>query len=383
MEKEKFLVNQKPESDEGKPGINRRDFLKLSFAGLGAAAVYAVQKKYGWLKNISSPAETHENQIVDNSPEIEIEKEIPSEDIKSAEMVVGPLERKQIKMNKETAKGVEEFWYRQYKSDNLKLVRSLESAYLAMQPYVADLEKIFLGEGVPKQYLYLAIPESHWKLNAESHAAAVGPYQFTKPTAENYGLTVNDKIDERKDPLKSARACAKNLRYLFDKTGDWDLAASGYNGSFIWRFLKNDMRAYFKKDFDGFLRYLAWNINAIKEYIPKNNIWWHKTRKGQSLTSISNYYKMPERVILGFNANIFELKKAGNRWRYIVSKEQKIKIPIHEAADKKRVYDAIIRGLSENLNYPPKFNAVARIIKEKYQKDINASGKRELRVAKK
>jgi hypothetical protein len=267
-----------------------------------------------------------------------------------------------VKISRENVVGIEEYWYKQYKTDNPKLVYSLEKAYIAMQPHVSDLKRAFASAGVPTKYIYLAIPESHWNLEARSHAAAVGPYQFTKPTAEKFGLKIGRGIDERTDPLKSGQACAKYLKYLYDRTGDWDTALSGYNGSFIWKYLRKDIQEIFGKGYGEFLRYLEWNVNAVKEYILKADVWRHKARKGRSVEGIASFYGIRATNIRNIGKTV--LKKIGGKWKHVFDKDQQIGIEIRNIENKKKVYNTIVRGVSENLNYPPKFNAVIRIIRE-------------------
>jgi hypothetical protein len=346
--------------------MSRRDFLRRAgksalVLGATAGAVYA-ENKYGLIKKVLDQKKEKSETGVHYDTSTEIERDISREDIQRAEEALDPLERRPIRINKEISDGIEEYWYRQYKKDNPKLAVSLEKAYIEMQPYVPQLEKIFIREGVPKEYIYLAIPESHWDLQAKSHARAVGPYQFMKSTAVKAGLIVNDKVDERTDPIKSAQACAKNLKYLFDKTGNWDTALAGYNGGFIWQYLRKDIVRHFGKTYDGFLTYLQWNINSIKEYIPKNRVWWHKVKEGQTAESIMKFYGIDHNLVSRENKSL--LKKKGKNWELSVAKGDLLRFPITEQDNKKKVYQSIKRGVAENLNYPPKFNAVMRIIKE-------------------
>ncbi len=71
--------------------------------------------------------------------------------------------------------------------------------------------------------------ESGFNVKARSHAAAVGPWQFIKPTAKRYGLRVDSWVDERMDPKKSTEAAANYLGDLYAMFQNWELAAAGYN----------------------------------------------------------------------------------------------------------------------------------------------------------
>jgi membrane-bound lytic murein transglycosylase D len=49
------------------------------------------------------------------------------------------------------------------------------------------------------------------------------------PTAEQYGLRVDDYVDERRDPVRATDAALNYLQWLYDRFGSWYLAAAAYN----------------------------------------------------------------------------------------------------------------------------------------------------------
>lgn len=97
-------------------------------------------------------------------------------------------------------------------------------------PYFNLIDGILTQYGLPKELKYLAVIESDLKSNALSDAGARGPWQFMSYTAKDYGLQVNQFIDDRTDYYKSTNAAAKYLLSLYKDFNDWLLVIAAYNG---------------------------------------------------------------------------------------------------------------------------------------------------------
>ena len=107
----------------------------------------------------------------------------------------------------------------------------LLDAWLARpEPWRDELVPILEAHSVPPEFLYLALLESGMDPSAESPAEAVGLWQFTEPTARQYGLIVDDGLDERLDWRRSTYAAGRYLRDLYELFGTWELAAAAFNG---------------------------------------------------------------------------------------------------------------------------------------------------------
>lgn len=92
------------------------------------------------------------------------------------------------------------------------------------------LAPILEKNGVPKDMLYLACIESTLDPMAVSHAKAAGLWQFMPTTGREYGLEVNDDVDERYNIEKATEAACKYLKSAYKKYGNWESVAASYNG---------------------------------------------------------------------------------------------------------------------------------------------------------
>ncbi|HMP31019.1 MAG TPA: lytic transglycosylase domain-containing protein, partial [Saprospiraceae bacterium] len=94
--------------------------------------------------------------------------------------------------------------------------------------YFPLIEKVLKENGVPEDFKYLAVAESNL-MNATSSAGAKGVWQFMTPTAKEFGMRVDEEVDERYHIEKSTEAAAKYLKQLKNMTGSWVNAAAAYN----------------------------------------------------------------------------------------------------------------------------------------------------------
>ncbi len=82
---------------------------------------------------------------------------------------------------------------------------------------------------LPDELKYIPFVESRLKIDAISSNGAAGLWQFMDYTAKHYRLRVDEKVDERLDPLKSTESAVCFLSDLYGEFGDWLLVLAAYN----------------------------------------------------------------------------------------------------------------------------------------------------------
>lgn len=119
-----------------------------------------------------------------------------------------------------------QFWIRHFQTSGRKDFQKWLARSTRYSPFILkELEK----SGLPKDIIYTAMVESGFSPSVQSPAAAVGVWQFIKPTAERYGLTVNWWLDERRNYVKSTIAAIKYKKTLYGMFGSWYLVSASYN----------------------------------------------------------------------------------------------------------------------------------------------------------
>jgi hypothetical protein len=90
------------------------------------------------------------------------------------------------------------------------------------------IEPLLKKHGLPDDFKYLAVAESALE-NNRSPAGAAGFWHFLKGTGREYGLEINDYVDERYNLELATKVAAEYLKRSKNKFGSWTLAAAAYN----------------------------------------------------------------------------------------------------------------------------------------------------------
>jgi membrane-bound lytic murein transglycosylase D len=95
--------------------------------------------------------------------------------------------------------------------------------------YFPLYEEILDKYNLPHEFKYLSVVESALNPNAQSWCGATGLWQFMYSTGLNYGLSINAKVDERRDPVRATEAMCQYITSSYNQFGDWLLAIASYN----------------------------------------------------------------------------------------------------------------------------------------------------------
>ncbi|HTQ98349.1 MAG TPA: LysM peptidoglycan-binding domain-containing protein [Candidatus Acidoferrum sp.] len=95
----------------------------------------------------------------------------------------------------------------------------------AYQPHIRAVARSL---GMPEELASLPHVESSFHPGASSNVAATGMFQFMRETARRF-MRVDNLVDERLDPYKSAFGAMKLLKENYDELGTWPLALTAYN----------------------------------------------------------------------------------------------------------------------------------------------------------
>ncbi|SDR88477.1 Transglycosylase SLT domain-containing protein [Polaribacter sp. KT25b] len=128
-----------------------------------------------------------------------------------------PLEIADVKERMERELLVNTYW----QSNGLLLLKRANKYFPIIEPLLAKY-------GLPDDFKYLALAESGFT-DETSSVGAAGIWHFMRTTGKEYGLEINNNVDERYHIEKSTKVAAEYLKKAKERFGTWTLAAASYN----------------------------------------------------------------------------------------------------------------------------------------------------------
>ncbi len=154
----------------------------------------------------------------------------------------------------------------------MRSIASMPSIRTQSNNYFPYIEYQLKAHGLPVDFKYLPIVESNFQLLV-SKAGARGYWQLMPGTARDYGLRVDDIIDERDDIEKSTIAACRLIRdyykYIFRTHNfySWSLTAAAYNfgNGNISKAIRSQGGNYFTMNLNPETAQYVYKIIAVKE----------------------------------------------------------------------------------------------------------------------
>ena len=135
------------------------------------------------------------------------------------------------------------------------------------------VREILRRDQMPEDLAYMALVESGFTQSSASQEGAAGFWQFTETTAREYGMKVEEGLDERLDLEKSTQAASRYLRDLILDFGSGSsvmLAMAAYNSGpeAVRRAVRNVKDPIKQRNFWYLYRTRALP-DETREYVPK------------------------------------------------------------------------------------------------------------------
>jgi hypothetical protein len=194
--------------------------------------------------------------------------------------------------------------------------------------YFPIIEPILAENGLPDDFKYLAVAESGLD-NVRSPAGAAGFWQFLKGTGREYGLEVNDYVDERYNLEMATKVAADYLKKSKKRFGSWTAAAGAYNagnGGISKQMKRQDVNGYYDLLLNSETSRYVFRIVAFKEIISNPEKYGFNYRQKDLYNAVPTYKVKVDTAItdvaafakhFGINYKILKLHNPWLRDTYI------------------------------------------------------------------
>lgn len=117
---------------------------------------------------------------------------------------------------------------------------------------------------LPEELKYITVLETELSPSVVSHAGATGIWQLMPDVRSEFGLRIDNTVDERLDLLRATEAALKDIKRMYNAYENWELTLAGYNcgvGN-----LGRAMKKARSRDFNTVKKHLP---QETQNYIPK------------------------------------------------------------------------------------------------------------------
>ncbi len=170
--------------------------------------------------------------------------------------------------------------------------------------YFPIIEPLLKENNLPDDFKYLAIAESGLE-NVKSPAGAAGFWQFLKTTGKEYGLEINDYVDERYNLELATKVAADYLKDSQERFGSWTLAAAAYNagnGGVNKQLNRQDVDGYYDLLLNGETSRYVFRILALKEILNHPKKYGFNFREKDLYTAVPTYKVKVDTAVTDFVA---------------------------------------------------------------------------------
>lgn len=176
--------------------------------------------------------------------------------------------------------------------------------------WLPRFEKILSEMGVHTDFKYLPIIESNLMPQAVSPMGAGGLWQIMPEVGKQYGLEINEEVDERFHPIKATYVAARILKENYQKFSSWALAAAAYNAGA--GYLEGVMNFQKQKSYYDLFLYPE-TARYVIRLVAFKHIYENPQKYGYQIRQESLYYFPPLRKIK-ITENITDLADFAERY---------------------------------------------------------------------
>ncbi|HXD93252.1 MAG TPA: lytic transglycosylase domain-containing protein [Bacteroidia bacterium] len=200
-----------------------------------------------------------------------------------------------------------------------EFIGSSSSAYVLLKRcalWFPPIEAVLKRNNIPDDIKYIALEESNLT-NSQSSQGAAGFWQFVASTGANYGLEINDDVDERYSVEKSTEAACKFFKEAYKRFGSWTIAAAAYNlgsGGIEQQLKKQKSTNYYDLMLNKETARYLYRVLALKTLVESSSK--HKSKISKSFYGVPlTPYKVDTAVIdlsrfavsLGYTYNLLKI----------------------------------------------------------------------------